>query len=491
MFDGVLEQFGLMPDTYIDLIRSEASKNLTEQDFIALELEDWLRSKKRKAMLEGTRYYRYDVEPKKKQRLWGVDADGMQIYTEYQDRLFMDNQYANLVDQKINYLLGKPFIIQTENDNYTDWLNQVFDKHFKRLLSSASTSALNEGLAWIHPHYAEDGTLSFKFFPAHEILPMWKDDEHTELEFAIRYYVTIAYVGRSKRYVIHADVYKQDRIYQYIYQNGKLVENADYPVGSYGVDNEGNDFSWGRVPLVAFKYNQQEIPLLQRVKLLQDSLNRIRTNWDRSMSEQVQDCIMVLKNYGGENLREFKENLVKYGAVKIRDDGGVDVLRIPRESASYAEYLQSVKRAIIENGRGFDAKDDRLSSNPNEMNLRSMYSAIDLDSDMIERQYQASFDQLLWFVDEYLKRAGAGDFSKEEAIITFDRNMIVNDSDIIANIKNSQGLVSDETLLAHHPFVTDVAAEQEQIRQEKRENVDSMIDYQHLTGGADDEPAEQ
>ena len=120
MFDGVLEQFGLMPDTYIDLIRSEASKNLTEQDFIALELQDWLHSKKRKAMLQGTRYYRYDVEPKTKQRLWGVDADGMQIYTEYQDRLFMDNQYANLVDQKINYLLGKPFIIQTQNDDYTE-----------------------------------------------------------------------------------------------------------------------------------------------------------------------------------------------------------------------------------------------------------------------------------------------------------------------------------------------------------------------------------
>lgn len=489
MFDGVLEQFGLTPDTYNDWIKNEAAKNITEIDFITLELENWLHSEKRKAMLQGTKYYRYEVDPKKKQRLWCVDADGMPIYTDYQDRLFMDNQYANLVDQKVNYLLGKPFIIQTQNNNYSDWLNQILDKSFKRLLSNTTTSALNEGLAWLHPHYSEDGTLSFKFFPAHEILPIWKDDEHTEIDFAIRYYPTLAYVNRNRQFILHVDVYRQDKIYQYIYQGGKLIEDSQYPFSSYGLDNEGNEFSWGKVPLIAFKYNQSEIPLLKRVKLLQDSLNRIRTNWDRSMSEQVQDCIMVLKNYGGENLREFKDNLIKYGAVKVRDDGGVEILNIPRESNSYVDYLQSVKRAIIENGRGFDAKDDRLNSNPNEMNLRSMYSSIDLDSDMIERQYQASFDQLLWFIDEYLKRAGAGDFSKEEVVITFDRNMIVNDSDIITNIKNSQGLVSDETLLARHPFVTDLAAEQEQIKQEKQEGIDSMLEYQNLVGDTTNEPA--
>lgn len=70
------------------------------------------------------------------------------------------------------------------------------------------------------------------------------------------------------------------------------------------------------------------------VRLLQDSLNRVRTNWDRSMSEQVQDNILVLKNYGGESLNDFKDNLVKYGAVKVRDEGGVEVLNIPRESSS-------------------------------------------------------------------------------------------------------------------------------------------------------------
>ena len=38
--------------------------------------------------------------------------------------------------------------------------------------------------------------------------------------------------------------------------------------------------------------------------------------------------------------------------------------------------LSLLKDAIIENARGYDAKDDRMSGNPNQMNIQSMYSDI-------------------------------------------------------------------------------------------------------------------
>lgn len=41
-------------------------------------------------------------------------------------------------------------------------------------------------LAWLYPYYAENGEFKFKQFLAHEILPFWKDREHTELDFALR-----------------------------------------------------------------------------------------------------------------------------------------------------------------------------------------------------------------------------------------------------------------------------------------------------------------
>ena len=62
--------------------------------------------------------------------------------------------------------------------------------------------------------------------------------------------------------------------------------------------------------------------------------------------------------------------------------------------------IRLLKKAIIENGHGFDAKDDRMANNPNQMNIRSIYSDIDLDANNMEMEFQASLEQLC--VCEYI-----------------------------------------------------------------------------------------
>ena len=473
MFDGVLAQFGLTIQDAEDLIKENANEALSELDFVALEVSKWLHSPKRREMLDGKEYYAGEIQPLQIEKIWSRDADGCPIYDKREFPRTVDNQYAKLVDQKTNYLIGKPFVLQTNNKNYLEWLAQIFDKTFQRTFQRVTISAFNEGIGWIMPYFNDAGELNFKFFPGHEILPFWSDDEHTELDIAVRTYVTSVYIGRTETYVQHVDIFRQGVIAHYILNNGVLVK-ADMP---------DEKLKWGKIPLVAFKYNAAEIPLLRRVRYLQDNISKMRANWDRNMSETVMDNILILRNYGGENLQQFRENLMHYGAVKVRDDGGVEVLRLERDSGSYIEYLKNTKQALIENGRGFDAKDDRMSNNPNEMNLRSMYSDIDLDADMMEQQYQAAFDQLLYFVDDYLRRAGAGNFSGEEVTFTFNRNMIVNDAEIIEEIRNSQGIVSDDTLLAHHPFVTDVKAEKQRLNQKQQEQSNLMMSYQMAGDG--------
>ena len=59
--------------------------------------------------------------------------------------------------------------------------------------------------------------------------------------------------------------------------------------------------------------------------------------------------------------------------------GGIDTLHIDVNANNYDLIVKLLKKAIIENGRGYDAKDDRMTNNPNQMNIQSMYSDIDLD----------------------------------------------------------------------------------------------------------------
>ena len=141
-------------------------------------------------------------------------------------------------------------------------------------------------------------------------------------------------------------------------------------------------------------------------------------------------------------------------------------------AGNYDAIVKLLKQTIIENGAGFDSKADTLGNNPNQLNIRSMYSEIDLEANDFETEFQASFEELLWFVANHLKNTGQGDFLGEKVEVVLNRDILVNESQAISDIKNSVGIISEETILAQHPWVTDVQAEQEKLKKERSEKIE-------------------
>lgn len=225
------------------------------------------------------------------------------------------------------------------------------------------------------------------------------------LDFFIRLYLVIGYEGTTPKLIEKVEVYDLDGVHRFILDGGKLVpdivnnETADVPHVTV-TDAQGNvqGFNWSRVPLIPLKANEQEIPLLKRVKSLQDGINVMLSDFENNMQEDARNTILVLKNYDGQNLGEFRKNLATYGAVKVRYDGdtkgGVETLEITVNADNYKAIVEIFKKALIENAMGYDAKDDRLSGNPNQMNIQSMYSDIDIDANDTEAEAQAAFEDI-------------------------------------------------------------------------------------------------
>lgn len=134
------------------------------------------------------------------------------------------------------------------------------------------------------------------------------------------------------------------------------------------------------------------------------------------------------------------------------------------------------KKALIENARGYDAKDDRLSGNPNQMNIQSMYSDIDLDANGMETEFQAAFEELLWFINNHFSNTGVGNFTDDVAIV-FNRDILINESESIENCSKSVGILSNETIVEQHPWVTDVEAEMARLQKEKEEAMAQAQEY--------------
>ena len=464
------------------LILQGGRTGMTELQFFAAEIKEWKDSPRRKDQLTGDLYYVGKHDILHRQRTI-IGADGkLQVVQNLPNNRIVNNQYALMVDQKTNYLVGKPFTMNCENKTYVDLLSKVFNRRFQRLLKYVCEDSLNGGIGWLYPYYDDKGRLVFKHYPAYDILPFWKDDDHTILDCAIRYYTQEVWNGYQKEKVEKVEIFKADGIYRYIYQNDMLI--ADVEAGEHEnyfmVEEEGQEpkgFNWTRIPLVPFKYNKQEIPLIRRVKTLQDGINTMISDFENNMQEDARNTILVLKNYDGENLGEFRHNLSTYGAVKVREDGGVETLQVEINAENYKGILELLKKSLIENARGYDAKDDRLSGNPNQMNIQSMYSDIDLDANGMETEFQAAFEELLWFINQDFSNRGLGDYEGAELQIVFNRDILINETESIENCSKSVGILSTETIVEQHPWVTDVEVELARLRKEKDEAMEQAQEY--------------
>ena len=474
------------------LILQGGRTGMTENQFFAAEIKEWKNSQRRKDQVMGDLYYEGQHDILQRQRTIIGENGQLQVVTNLPNNRLIDNQYALMVDQKTNYLVGKPFTLNCQDKGYTDALGKVFNKRFYRLLKYVCEDALNGGLGWIYPYYNEAGELTFKHFPAYDILPFWADDDHTILDCAIRYYTQEVWNGYQKEKVEKVEIFKADGIYRYIYQNDMLI--ADVEAGEHEnyfmVEEEGQEpkgFNWTRIPLVPFKYNKQEIPLIRRVKTLQDGINTMISDFENNMQEDARNTILILKNYDGENLGEFRRNLATFGAVKVLSDGAVEALTVEVNAENFNSILKLFKDKLIENARGYNAKDDRMGNNPNQMNIQSMYSDIDLDANGMETEFQAAFDDLLWFINQDFANTGRGDFEEEEITIVFNRDMPVNESEAIENCGKSVGILSNETIVAQHPWTTDVELELERIKKEKEEAMEQAQDYNGAFGNVQKE----
>lgn len=452
---------------------------VTDEEYIVKELRRFSYSPKRKKMIDGENYYngKHDILFEKRM---AIGADGQLVEIEnLPNNHVIDNQYKKMVDQKTNYLLGQPISIQCDNDAYAKLLKTILNKKFQRLLKNIGEDALNEGIAWLYVYYNEKGEFSLKRFKGYEIIPGWKDAEHTILDYVIRVYEVIKVEKNQEKIISKVEVYDDKGVYYFTLDGEKLIPD-EIPFKNHFsvVEDDGSlkGYNWTKIPIIPFKYNSKEIPLIKMVKSLQDGINRILSNFENNMEEDTRNTILVLVNYDGENLGEFRRNLAQYGAVKIKTvdgaPGDLKTLQVEVNSENYKSILELFKKAIIENAMGFDAKDDRLSGQPNQMNIQSMYSDIDLDANGMETEFQASFEELLWFINCHFYNAGLGDYEGTEVDIIFNRDMLMNESEIIDNVNKSSDILSKETVVANHPWVDDPQKELERIEKEKQENIE-------------------
>ena len=371
--------------------------------------------------------------------------------------------YRKLVDQKVRYLLARPWSVQCANPDYAGHLNALFDRPFRRMLQTLGRWCVGCGVAWMQPYIDGEGQLRFLPVPPWQLIPLWADGEHTRLDGFIRFYDQEVYRGRVPGRITRAELWSGEGVERFLCADGSgrfVPEGERAP--HFTLDGRGYNFR--KIPLVWLRYNPEELPLLRFVGDLIDDYN-----WQTSVTadalRDVAKFVFVLRNYGGADLGEFMEDLRRSLAVKVDGDGGVDKLQADLDVTGALAFLDKQRRDLFEFASAVDVRDPDLGTASGTA-LHFRYMDLDADCADLADELRDAFARLKPFADTWLAARGAGDFAGEAFTLCFNTDMPVNEGEVIQNLNASRELLSRRTLLANHPWVEDVDKELELLEAE-------------------------
>ena len=450
---------------------------MTTEEILYNEIQEFNSSNKRSWMITGDKYYKVKND---------IENRVLKRYTEegwIEEKNKPNNKLAhgfvkNLVDEKIGYLLTNEYTLQCDNEGYIEKVKDILGKYFQYKLTRLGYEASNKGIAWLQVYIDENGNFGTMLIPSEQCVPLWKDNTHTELDGMIRFYIQTVYEGKDKKKITRVEHYTENEVYFYVLDGEQLIPDVESheggPILHYMKGEEGR--SWGKVPFIAWKNNHIEFPDIRFIKSLVDNYDFSRSEV-ANFIENTKNLVYILKGYGGQNLIQFINELNLYGVVKIDDtiNGGVEALNPKIDIQAAKEHFEQLKRDINEFGQGVPKDLDKFGNSPSGISLKFLYSGLDLKCNHLEVEFKRAFEQLLYFVNIYLVEDGQGNFENEEVELIFNRDIKINESESIDNCIKSEDVISQETIIANHPWVNDVETEIERLEEERKEKAKAAV----------------
>lgn len=379
------------------------------------------------------------------------------------------NFHGLLVNQKASYMFTAPPLFdlgeKKANKDLVKFLGDKYPKVCKDLCIEAS----NCTVGWLHVWCDKKSTWKYAIVPAEQVIPVWSDSLEKERLGVFRSYQNIdddtgdAYIiyeywneTECAAYRLKAgDELDQLLPYQMFLVDPMLCEYAD--TYRHGV---------GEVPFFPFFNNNIDTDDLKNIKPLIDVYCKVFSGFVNDL-EDIQEVIFVLTNYGGADLGQFLRDLKDYKAIQIESEGdgdhsGVSTLTIELPVEAREKLLEITRKCIFEQGMGVDP-DPQNFGNSSGVALKFLYALLEQKAGLQETEFRLGFGQFIRCVCRL-----NGISIKDDTIVqTWTRTSVQNDQELSQIATQSKGIVSDETIVAHHPWVDDPEKEMELLQEQE------------------------
>jgi len=383
-----------------------------------------------------------------------------------------------LINQAVNYVTGNSISYAHDDDKFKEYLDDILMFDYDDNNVMWLKEARKKGRSYVNFYYDKDGELKYAIIPSEEIIPVYKDNFKKELQEVVRYYSFNA--TENNKLVVRKKVewWNEKEVKYYTEdQTGGFVFMGALPHWTYSIDNAPDfveGYAWGKVPFVQLFNNDEESSDLVDIKGFIDAYDLLMSEFVNQLAD-VREILVKVMGYSGTSADEILTCFRGTGIVKIDDPtGNIDVLKseIPVEARQAA--LKNLKDNIFMIGQGVDTNPEKIGTSITGIALKMLYGALDLKCSASIRKMHKALYEFMWFIVEDYNRKFGASINYKEIKFTFSKNMITNEAEIIESLAKSKGLISDETIIAKHPYVDDPRMEDERMKAQEEKQMEQF-----------------
>lgn len=412
--------------------------------------------------LTGERYYKNEPDillEKNKE-----DKEGNVLRNA--DNRITRNFHGLIVNQKASYAFTVPPLFDLGSPEKNSHITKALGDEYTKNCMKLCVNAANTSVGWIHYWKGEKGEFEWAIVDSKQIVPVWDKSLKQNLTGVMRQYEETDETD-GENYIVY-EYWTDTECQAYRRKANENIDTGLCTYGAFGNLETGEmkaDYrhDMEEVPFIPFYNNNIHTNDLKNIKRLIDVYNKVYSGFVNDLDD-VQEIIFILSGYEGENLDGFLQELKKYKTIKLDadDKAGVSTLNIEIPIEARKTLLDLTRKAIFEQGQGFDPNPESFGNQSGEA-LKFMYSLLEMKVGLMETEFRTGFASLIRAVCRFYK------ISCETIEQTWTRTRIKNDTELAEICKNSIGVISRRTIIANHPFVSDIQKEINQIAEEEQE----------------------
>ena len=363
------------------------------------------------------------------------------------------NYCDNIVNNYTGYLTGLP--VTYKSNTNMDEVRAVLDYNdIQSKDSELLRLALIFGKAYELQYIDEDGKGRFDPLDTRTGIPVYDNTVEQQLLYFIRFYPEDTLSDSPD---VLVDVYTNSGIQHYRSTNGW---------GSLTYLKETHHY-FGQVPVVVFSLNSDEIPIFYKIMGLQDAYNTL-------LSGEVDDfeafCDAYLVLQGADAEEEDVARMKEQRVLLLPEGATADYLTKNISDTQVQNILKNLNDTIhkLANSPDFSQESFGVSSG---IALRFRLLGFENAAGAIAANMTKALQKRIELICGISRIKGADTLWRDMEIV-IDRNLPVNDVEAANMVNTLRGLVSDRTLLSQIPFVSDVDAEMDAVKEQKTESME-------------------